>query len=478
MDKSSLLKGSLYLLLTQVFFVASGYAVQIVLGRILGPELYGNYGVVVAVVTLLNLIFTSGLQQSISKFVSENKERAEAVKHKALLLQLSLGLGIGLVYFLLAENIALLLNDISLTPLVQISSLMIPTYALFSVFNGYFNGTREYNKQSFIGILYNIAKFVFIVGFAVVGFSVGGAIFGFALAPVVGLISGLLLAGLHKTSKSFKTRELLKFGIPAIVFAIALSFTIESGLLAIKALMSSDYAGYYNAAYQIAKVLVFFTGALTGALFPVISHSTHNLLKEETKKHIQKTTKYLLIFLVPGAIVLFTLSEQIITLFFGNKYLLGAEALSLLGIALFVYSFYTLFATILLASNKPKQIMIISVFVIFLSVALNFLFIPIFGLSGPAIGITISSAFGILICYFYSKKRIEVSLPKKSIQNTTIAGVIILLLAYFIKLNGVLFILEAIVLTIIYFGVLILLKEMTIKELIQILKFNKKEKKI
>ncbi|MFH1256289.1 MAG: flippase [Candidatus Diapherotrites archaeon] len=474
MEAPSLLKGSVYLLVAQAVFVGAGYAVQIFLGRLLGPALYGNYGVVVSVVSLISLICISGIGQAVSKFVAEDKERAEAVKQKALLIQLVLSTVVGVIYFLSAGFIALLLNDASLTPLIQISALMLPGYALFSVFTSYFNGTREYGKQSIIQIIYNIAKFILIVGLALAGFSVGGAMLGFALAPILGLISGFLLTGWHKTNKKFKAMDLVKFGVPAIIFSMALSFTIESSLLSVKAIMPADSAGYYNAAYQIARVLVFFTGALTGVLFPVVSHSTHNLLKEETKMHVQKIIKYMLIFLVPGAIVLFALPEQLMNLFFGSKYLAGAEALSILGIALFVYSFYTLFATILLASNKPKQTMLISIFVILIALLLNFTFIPIFGLDGPAFGIIVSSSIGAIICYLYAKKKIDFSLPKKSISNTFIAGLALLATAYFIKLNGILFILEAAALVGLYFGILILLKEITVNELIHIASFTKK----
>ena len=320
MAKSSLMQGSFYLLLAQVVFVATGYLIQIGLGRMLGPAMYGVYGVIIALITLINIIFITGIQQSISKFAAENKNKAEIIKHKSVMIQLLLGLLVSAIYFLAAPYIAFLLNDASLTPLIQLSALIIPGYAVYSVFIGFMNGTREYGKQAKATIVYNIAKVSFIFLLVLIGFSVSGAIIGFAMAPILGLIAGLVLAGWKKTGEKFSAKKLLWFSIPVIVFSVAINFTLDIALLSVKSLLTaSEQAGYYNAAYQISKMLMFFSGALAGVLFPAISHASYNKLAEKTKQHILEATRYALIFLVPSAFLLSALSKQVISLLYGKR---------------------------------------------------------------------------------------------------------------------------------------------------------------
>ena len=48
----------------QAAFVASGYAIHIGLARLLGPSDYGIYAVVISLMTMVNLIHTTGISQA------------------------------------------------------------------------------------------------------------------------------------------------------------------------------------------------------------------------------------------------------------------------------------------------------------------------------------------------------------------------------------------------------------------------------
>ena len=56
MKKQSVLRGTIYLMAAQAAFVASGYAIHISLGRLLGPSEYGIYAVVISLMTIVNLV--------------------------------------------------------------------------------------------------------------------------------------------------------------------------------------------------------------------------------------------------------------------------------------------------------------------------------------------------------------------------------------------------------------------------------------
>ncbi|HDD36463.1 MAG TPA: hypothetical protein ENF50_03240 [Archaeoglobus veneficus] len=81
-------KGTIYLGIAQLLFLISGYAIHVGLGRLLGPELYGIYAVVVSLITVVNLILTTGIPQTVSKFVSERPDLARSILKTSGKLQL------------------------------------------------------------------------------------------------------------------------------------------------------------------------------------------------------------------------------------------------------------------------------------------------------------------------------------------------------------------------------------------------------
>ena len=105
-------KGTFYILLSNIVFVLSGYAIYFGLARMLGPGLYGNYGVVVSLVSTINTVLILSIQQSVSKFVSEDRQNALAVRNTALKVQGVIVVFLFLVYMSLSGLIAQVFNDL------------------------------------------------------------------------------------------------------------------------------------------------------------------------------------------------------------------------------------------------------------------------------------------------------------------------------------------------------------------------------
>jgi len=70
MKKQNVTHGTVYQILAQVAFVASGYAIHIGLARLLGPSEYGIYAVVISIMSMVTLILTTGIPQTVLKYVA------------------------------------------------------------------------------------------------------------------------------------------------------------------------------------------------------------------------------------------------------------------------------------------------------------------------------------------------------------------------------------------------------------------------
>ena len=84
MKKQNVTHGTIYLMFAQAAFVASGYAIHIGLARLLGPSDYGIYAVVISLMTMVNLILTTGIPQAVSKYVAHEDGSAEDIIFKII----------------------------------------------------------------------------------------------------------------------------------------------------------------------------------------------------------------------------------------------------------------------------------------------------------------------------------------------------------------------------------------------------------
>lgn len=214
---SNLAKGTFYITISALFFVLSGYLINIWLGRTLGPESYGIYGVVIALLTAINLFQTSGLPQATSKFISSQPEKEDEILKSSLKLQVLSTLTITFLYFLFADMIARLLNDGNLASYIRLSSLVIPFYGIYALYYGYYNGVHQFKKQALISAVYAIAKLFLVIGLGYF-FYLYGVIFGFILAPIIALCFGLRLP--QKTNTHFSYKKLIYFSLPLIGFSL------------------------------------------------------------------------------------------------------------------------------------------------------------------------------------------------------------------------------------------------------------------
>ncbi|WP_321420509.1 flippase [uncultured Methanomethylovorans sp.] len=407
--KQSLRHGTIYLIAAQVSFVLSGYATHIGLGRFLGPADYGIYAVVISLMTMVNLILSTGIPQAVSKYVAHQDGNELHVKKTAQNMQLIFSLVLFLIYYYFADQLAIMLNDPGLTPYLRLSSLIVPAYALQALYIGYFNGLKEYGKQSLVIILYSVFKVVFILGFAVTSYALYGAITGFIISSVAVLVLGFFFV--RSTDKKFymssnersmiSARTILDFATPIIFYSVATNLIMSFDLFFVKAYLTDMDVGIYSAVSTISKVPFYIIAGIYGALFPAISSmSVHNDRSQMTM-HIIKSVKYSMLVLVPSTLFVVIFSRQVLISLFSEQYSAGSTSLGVLTIAMGFFGLFSLFTTVINGIGQPRVSMFMSLIVLVLDIILNQLFIPTYGVVGAAIATCISCLLGLVISFLY-----------------------------------------------------------------------------
>lgn len=473
---TKLVRASIWLSLSELAFNLSGYVIHAALGRFLGPSEYGRYSLIVTFATMIIVLIGTGIPTAMSKYLSEvfntKPGMIPVIKKTGARLQLVVISIVTLVYFLLAPLFASLLNDKSLTPLFQISSLIIPAFALASFYFYYFTGIHEFNKQAFLKFSRSVAKIVFIVGLGY-KFKAAGAVVGQALAPFTVFIDAWLIDPARKIkSKKIRTdaeemkyefhwKKLLDFAWPIILFMIFYELMISIDLYMVKAIMKSDReTGIYNAALTVGRIPYYAFYFLTIILLPKISQTTSQGLKKETRDTLVASMRFMFMTLVPVVAILSLFSDSAVRFFYGAKYSEAGVSMSILVIGVgFLTVFYVL-SFVLNGAGKNRIPLKIAFFGAVVNFILNYYFIRQFGLIGSALATTITSFLAMIAAVFYTTFEVANFLNPLSILRYLLASAVVFLVGKSFFYQGrFIFILWSAILFAIYFGLLLVLRE-------------------
>lgn len=457
-------KGILYLTLSKYYFIVLGYGIYFGLTRILGPEKFGIYSIVISLTSVINAVLITGTIQSVSKFISEDEKFAVAVKNKALKIQFIIGGTIFLTYFLSAKLIALFFKDTTLTFYFRLSSLIIISYSFYAVFVGYFNGRRRFKIQAFLDMTFSTIKLTLILLFVYLGYSITGAITGFVFAAFIILLISVLLCGFQTTSLSFKAKKIIHFEILIMIFTLIINLLMNVDLFLVKALSSLEVAnssaGYYAAALTIARVPYQAIISITLVLFPLISRATFIHDKLKTKSYISNAFRYSYMLLFGFVVLISSNSKQIISLLYTDKYLAGGQPLAILAFGFLFFSLFIISTIIISGSGRPKISVGIGVIALLIDIGLNYLLIPKFHLVGAACATTITLFGSFLMCLRYIKRRFGVFMPMSSFLKISTCGIIIYLSALPFRVSTLFLLPKLAVLGILYFLLLSIIREL------------------
>jgi stage V sporulation protein B len=466
-----------WLTVSEIIFNIAGYVIHSSVGRILGPADYGRFSLIVTLTTMVIMLIGNGIPTAMSKYLSEifesAPERILGIKHKALALQTVLMLSVTILFYFSSPLIAWALSDPSLTPLFQISSLIIPAFAAASFYFYYFTGLHFFKLQAVLKTVRALGRVIFIISFAYF-FGVQGAISGYIAAPLF-VFSIALLADIFIThryfpatknksvaSPSFSGKTLLTYAWPLTLFLLFYEFILTLDLYFVKSLLQDDYlTGIYNAAITVGRIPYYLFYALTIILLPAVSQATTQNNTVETENLVNKSLRLLTLLLFPIITLLIVYAVETLNLFYGASY---KEAVNPMSIFALGVGFLTVFYVLSFALNGAGLVKIpmkLTFFGLLAVIALNFILIPPFKLIGAALSTTIVSfalMIGILV---YTELHFNVRLRFKTIALSLISVFIIAFLARFLPHGFYSFTISGAALFFLYFILLKIFGELT-----------------
>jgi O-antigen/teichoic acid export membrane protein len=459
------------------FGTGVGYFSRMVIARYLGPEDYGLISlgfIVMMIATTISVMgFNSGMKRYIAYYRGIGDERRiKGTILSALKITFPMSLLLMSIVLFNADWISnSIFHEPNLTPVLYVFAIGIPFWTLTNIFNSVSIAFQQIKYHVYTMYIFkDLFKLIAIVSFLLLGYGVIGAAVGWTLAVV-----GMVIPSFYfLESKVFPVigskvkpisidKELFLFSYPLIFVGISGLVTGWTDTFMLGYFCTSSEVGIYNAALptsQLFNVILSPIGMIFG---PVIVGLYAKNKMDDLKNVYSSVTKWIFAIIFPGFLLMVLFSERILIILFGDAYVSGSTALSILAFGVLVTSMAGLASSIIGAYGRTKLVMWGSLLGAFVNVMLNYLLIPLYGINGAAaataFSLVLMNVLHLSFAYRIGKVQpFRLSYVKPLFASTAAVTVVYGLTQYVIGVSLLSLIVMLFVFALLYFVLLLLMK--------------------
>lgn len=342
---STLIKGSLLMFIGNNVANFGNFLYNLFMGRLLGPEKYGELGAILSIMILISLplgIFNLLLVKIISSYWG--KKEIGAINSILVTLTPHLFF-LGLIFtgvLLLSKTFLLdFLNLENFLPIIIVSLSFVLTGPSILA-RAALTGTLSFSYMTLNSLIETTLKVVISVVLVYLNFQLVGALLG----PIIGGIVVYLLTLVELKAVLGGVKDLKKWRFERKMFhqffslflgTLALTAFITVDIILVRHFFPSPIAGEYTALSTIGKIIYFIVGPVITVMFPVISSRASGGLP-----YIIPLLGTLVLSLGLTTVVMvvyFLFPQIIIGVLFGSKYF---DIIPYLGIFSFFMTIYTI----------------------------------------------------------------------------------------------------------------------------------------
>ena len=321
---------------------------SIIVARLLGPEDYGLYSVILIVpsflVTLSGLGISPALLRFTANFQKEGEKRKTAnIIKVGTIFQLISSIIISLFFFLVSKEIAIhILNRPGIDLLLRITPLyIIGQVVLYSV-SSTFIGLDEAEKSSFLmntrAVIKSLASLLFII----LGLGVTGAVIGTGLGSLFAATIGVAILllrtypklkekGVQSENINFpqELEMMISYGAPLYLSYLIESLRVQLLSILLTLFMSNIDIGNYKIATNFSTFITVFASSISISLFSAFSKLNVEKDRNSIEKMFKLSVKYTSLIIIPASIAISLLSKNIVDSLYGSQYQTSPGYLSL-----------------------------------------------------------------------------------------------------------------------------------------------------
>jgi O-antigen/teichoic acid export membrane protein len=429
-------RGVLFIAFAKFYFMFAGLILQVRLPAILTHAAYGAYSVVAGWVSPINNVMVTGSIQAVSRFIAQKPEQARLVQHAGLRMHLYIGVPVAIAFFAASPLIAWFQHDWSLVAPLMVAAAIVGGYAFYAVFVGAANGLRQFHKQAGLDITFATLRVGGIVAAATIGAGVIGMIAGWVIAVLAILVVAAVWVGVparQPKADRLPVAPMMKFLIGVGVYLVLFNVLMFVDTWLLKRLATEYYVeheprmmvaareavpwldrvfayqpsasvladvqvAYYTVVQQLARLSYQAIIAATFVVFPLVSRSTFEDDRDTTRKYVEVTMRYSLMFAMAIAVVMAANPTALLDVVFAADYAeLGGPALAALALGNVAFSLFAIAGTILNGAGYTGPAIATAAITLALAVVGNFIAIPMVGPGKQLLLVTASVTAGAMV---------------------------------------------------------------------------------
>jgi len=398
-----------------------GYLYKFIAARI-GVESYGVLSLGIMVYGLINIIALFGIDGGVTRFTAYYLGQNNGGKIKSLLkfsakIIIPLSLIGSLFLFFYSDYIALtFFKNQELTLVLKLFSIIIPFEAIRAVYFGIIRGFQNLKYEFYSKYIVEGTVRIFLTLILIyLGFGLIGATIAYIGAVIMSFIFAqfylLKIYKKIKTKTSFLSKleknDFLSYSWPFMfhtILGLAL-ISIDSFMLGYFKPISE--VGIYNAIAPIARLTYIIPISILSLFIPTLTRLYAKNDLKMFKSIYLLVYKFIFKLNFPLLLIIIIFPQMILSILFGNVYVVGYQGLVILTAGFFVMYYSFVSRDLLFVFKKSKVVSMVSLMAVLINIVLNYILIRPYGVLGAAIASSISLFFfGFLIfiiAYIQSK---------------------------------------------------------------------------
>lgn len=374
-------------------------------------EVFGAYTLLLVVISFLG-VSTFGLDWSISRFIAraEDESSKECLFSTAVIMRLGSIILASLLCWFGRRFLMMLFGD-SLLPDILVYIPLLFILESFRVFlKSVLQGCLLFNKIGITDLISSSLNFILVI---VVVYGIKGNITWLILAKTFSSFFSCIFAFLSVPIRkriSFHVgifKELIKFGFPLQINDILSFICARIDTLVIAALLGPANIALYEVARKIPDNLRTLYESFRQVYYPFLAKRYALEDKRHASKLLNDSTRFVAFFTLLGAVITIVFGQDIIRLFFSEKYLPSAPIFMILMLNLSIALVSNVMGTTLVAVGDSQKPLIINIINAATSWLGCILLIPPFSILGAAIATTFGTALTYPPTIYFLRRKID-----------------------------------------------------------------------
>ena len=412
-----LLKGVLLAFTLRAMGAACAFALNVVIGRLLGAEGAGLYYLALSVSSIVAVIARLGMDHAALRLIAaeianeDNGERASSVLVQAIKVTGASALTMSLIILVTAHPISThVLSEPSLVGPLSWISMSILTFSMMMLMAESLKGLSRVRDAMLVsGVIYPVVALIFIWPLTKLAGASGAAlayVLGTGVAATIGLVLWLRQRSLPWVNPDFELSALWissgRLWVMSIINSAVLPWT---PLFLLGVWGSTEDAGIFGAATKLATLITFSLAAVNAVAAPRFSRLYAQGRIEELRSAACRSSLFVAVLASPVLVLMVFESDWLMGLF-GEDFVRGGTLLTILALGQAVSALTGSVGYLLMMTGHEKDIRNSAILSALILGASSVVLIPPYGPLGAAISGAIAMSSSNVTNYVLVKLRL------------------------------------------------------------------------